>query len=77
MFCEVYDTNSTNWVNHIKHELEICGFSDISANQLLIDIPFEAICLRVLDKFKQLWYAHIINSNRLVTYSNIQFDFGL
>ena len=30
-----------------------------------------------LDQFKQSWYAQIINSNRLVTYSNVKFDFGL
>ena len=67
----------TNWAFHIKHELDICGFSDIWANQLLIDIPFEAIRLRILDQFKQSWYAQIVNSNRLATYGNIKFDFGL
>ena len=71
------DYKGTNWASHIKHELELCGFSDIWANQLLIDIPLEAIRLRILDQFKQSWYAQIINSNRLVTYSNIKFDFGL
>ena len=52
-------------------------FQTFWANQLLIDSPSEAIRLRILDQFKQSWYAKIINSNRLVTYSHIKFDFGL
>lgn len=71
------DYKGTNWAFHIKHELDICGFSDIWANQLLIDIPYYAIRLRIIDQFKQSWYAQIVNSSRLAMYSNIKFDFGL
>ena len=69
--------NGANWAFQIKHELDMCGFSDIWTNQLLIDIPFEAIRIRILDQFKQSWYAEIINSDRLEVYHNIKFDFGL
>ena len=77
MTVKIVNYKGANSASHIKHELEICGFSDIWANQLLIDSPSEAIRLRIFDQFKQSGYAKIINSNRLVTYNNIKFDFGL
>ena len=67
----------TNWAWHIKQVLDLCGLSNIWTNQLLIDIPFEVINLLILDLFKQSWYAQIMNSNRLLTYSSIKFDFCL
>ena len=42
-----------NWAWHIKRELENCGFSEIWAHQLLIDIPLEQIKLRKTDQYKQ------------------------
>ena len=62
--------NGANWAFQIRHELDMCGFSDIWTNQLLIDIPFEAIRVRILDQFKQSWYAEIINSDRLEVHHN-------
>ena len=67
----------TNRAWHIKQVLDLCGLSNIWTNQVLIDIPFEVIKLRILNQFKQSWYAQIMNSNRLLTYSSIKFDFCL
>ena len=38
-------------------------------------IPFSLIKQRILDLYKQSWYANINNSNRLVMYTNFKHNF--
>lgn len=65
-----------NWAWHIKHELDSIGFSDIWTIQLLIDILFKQIKLRITDSYKYSWFSKIVNSSRLSTHTYLKYDFG-
>ena len=58
---------SQNWASQIKMILDNYSFSYIWHYQFDIDIPFEAIKLRIIDD-KQSWYTEINNSLTFLFY---------
>lgn len=69
--------NKNNWAYHIKTLLETCGLNYLWINQFNILINFQTIKTRLIDIYKQRWYASINNSSRLDTYSLIKHEFIL
>ena len=69
--------NGMNWAYQIKTMLNKIGFSDIWNNQGNFDINYSVIKQRVLDIYKQTWYAAINNSSRLASYSHFKYEFKL
>lgn len=71
--------NGKNWAYQVKKILDEIGMSNIWSNQntLGYDINLNSIKLRILDIYKQCWYANINNSSRLETYCVFKHDFGL
>jgi hypothetical protein len=68
--------NNMNWANQIKHILEEIGLADMWINQNNIVIPYYFIKQRILDIYKQSWYANINNSNRLSSYCLFKHNFN-
>ena len=67
-----------NWAFYIKNLLTSSGLRYIWDNQWNTEIiNYEQIKLRILDIYKQTWYADINNSNRLETYNLYKHDFNL
>jgi hypothetical protein len=64
-----------NWANAIKNYLSEMGLNYLWINQWDIEINFDTIKTRILDNFKQSWYADINNSNRLLSYCIYKHDF--
>ena len=67
--------NGANWAYQIKSVLDSIGLKNIWLQQFDIIIPFNLIKQRILDIYKQSWYASVNNSNRLLMYSRYKHDF--
>ena len=61
--------NNMNWAYHIKYILDEIGMSDIWIQQYNVNINFTAIKERIIDIYKQNWYANLSNSSKLSSYS--------
>jgi hypothetical protein len=57
-----------NWAHVIKNYLSEMGLQYLWIQQYDIEINLHTINTRILDTFKQSWYANINNSNRLSSY---------
>ena len=68
--------NGANWAYQIKSILDSIGLTNIWIQQFDIIIPFNLIKQRILDIYKQSWYASVNNSNRLLMYSRYKHDFN-
>lgn len=66
--------NGANWAYQIKCILDSIGLSNIWFQQSDINIPFNLIKQRILDIYRQSWYASVNNSNRLLMYSRYKHD---
>ena len=69
--------NKENWAYHIKSILNELGFSNIWVHQENANISLDTIKTRILDQYKQTWYAHINNSQRLLLYARYKHSFEL
>ena len=58
-----------NWDFQINSLLDKLGLTYVWLRQGDITILFSLIKQRILDLYKQTWYAEINNSNRLLMYS--------
>ena len=67
--------NGANWASQIKTLLDELGLTYIWLQQDDITIPLSLIKQRILDSYKQSWYANINNSIRLQTYARYKHDF--
>ena len=67
--------NGVNWASQIKTLLDELGLTYIWLQQDDLTIPFSLIKQRILDSYKQSWYANINNSIRLQTYARYKHDF--
>ena len=56
--------NGMNWANQIKTILNNIGMSNLWNNQSVVYINYASIKQRILDIYKQTWYAKINNSSR-------------
>ena len=65
-----------NWAFQIKTILETHGLGYMWHDQNTESTSFSLIKQRILDNFRQSWYAEINNSSRLSTYSRIKHDFN-
>ena len=68
--------NGAKWAFQIKCILDSIGLSNLWMQQFDTDIPFNLINQRLLDIYKQTWYASVNNSNRLLTYARYKHDFN-
>lgn len=66
--------NGANWAFQIKSLLDKLGLTYVWLQQGDITIPFSLIKQRILDLYKQTWYAEINNSNRLLMYSRFKHE---
>ena len=66
--------NGANWAFQIKSLLDKIGLTYVWLRQGDITIPFSLIKQRILDLYKQTWYAEINNSNRLLMYSRFKHE---
>ena len=66
--------NWANWAFQIKSLLDKIGLTYVWLRQGDITIPFSLIKQRILDLYKQTWYAEINNSNRLLMYSRFKHE---
>ena len=66
--------NGANWAFQIKSLLDKLGLTYVWLRQGDITIPFSLIKQRILDLYKQTWYAEINNSNRLLMYSRFKHE---
>ena len=62
-----------NWANQIKTILNNTGMSNLCNNQSVVDINYSSIKQRILDIYKQTWYAKInkLQSTPHVVYLNM------
>lgn len=67
--------NGANWASQVKSLLDELGLTYIWLQQNEMIIPFNLIKQRILDSYKQSWYANINNSNRLLMYARFKHDF--
>ena len=67
--------NGMNWANQIKTILNNIGMSNLWNNQSAVDINYASIKQRILDVYKQTWYAKINNSSRVSSYCLFKHDF--
>ena len=67
--------NGANWASQIKTLLDELGLTYIWLQQDDPTIPLSLIKQRILDSYKQSWYANINNSIRLQTYARYKHDF--
>lgn len=68
--------SGANWAFRIKSLLNELGLTYVWLQQNERIIPFSLIKQRILDCYKQSWYANINNSNRLLMYSRFKHDFA-
>ena len=62
------------WAYQIKSIIDSIGLTNTWIQQFDIIIPFNLIKQRILDIYKQSWYASVNNSNRLLMYSRYKHD---
>ena len=66
--------NGMNWVNQIKPFLNNICMSNLWNNQSVVDIKYASIKQRILDIYKQTWYAKNNTSSRLSLYCLFKHD---
>ena len=69
--------NGKKWASQIKQILQVHDFDYVWHLQAEIKIPFDSIKLRILDNYKQSWYANINNSTRLQSYTVFKHNFEI
>lgn len=67
--------NEMNWAYNIKTILNEIGMANLWHNQAFIAINYLTIKQRILDIYKQSWYAKINNSGRLSSYCLFKHEF--
>jgi hypothetical protein len=69
--------NNSNWAYTIKKHLNELGLNYMWQYQNNTDINLQLIKTRILDQFKQSWYAKINNSSKLSSYNMYKHGFEI
>ena len=69
--------NGANWASQVKSLLDKLGLTYIWVQQDDINIPCDLIQQRIMDMYKQSWYANINNSSRLLMYARFKHEFEM
>ena len=66
-----------NWAHNVKNILDEIGMTNIWIDQNPQTIDFRTIKQRIIDIYKQNWYANINNSSKLASYCMFKHDFNI
>ena len=66
-----------NWARNVKNMLDEIGITNLWIDQNAQTIDFRTIKQRILDIYKQNWYANSNNSSKLESYCMFKYGFNI